>query len=161
LVILYGNLIEHQKVGNYLPEAEAYANWADYELPTEALWEYFAKDGDERHYPWADDFWYTSTQPTYNLSGNVAEWVKDWYNIYPSIEETDPEGPVSGTEKVVRGGSFISGRDDLTTTRRMHYPPEFRTNWLGMRVAKNDVVPEPCYLLFIICQLLFIIWWRK
>ena len=86
----------------------------------------------------------------YNLSGNVAEWVKDWYNTYPSIEETDPEGPVTGTERVIRGGSFIHGRDDLTTTRRMHYPPGFRTSWLGMRVAKNDVIPEPMIGIWIV-----------
>ena len=84
----------------------------------------------------------------YNLSGNVAEWVKDWYNTYPSIEETDPEGPMTGTERVIRGGSFVDGREDLTTTRRMHYPPGFRTNWLGMRVAKNDVVPEPVIIYY-------------
>ncbi len=77
------------------------------------------------------------------MSGNVAEWVKDWYGTYGAATVTDPEGPANGTERVVRGGSFVDGRDDLTTTRRIHFSPEFRTNWLGMRVAKNDVVPEP------------------
>ena len=78
--------------------------------------------------------------------------MKDWYGNYGSAEETDPEGPTAGTERVIRGGSFVHGRDDLTTTRRLHYPPDFRTNWLGMRVAKNDVVPEP----LIVYNLLFI-----
>jgi len=185
----YANSDSEPVVGISYYEAEAYANWSDYELPTESQWEYFAKDGDERHYPWADDFWYTSTQPSfnlcnwklglngytemgftsdgseftryvtsysegkghcghYNLSGNVAEWVKDWYGTYGAATVTDPEGSANGTERVVRGGSFVHERDDLTTTRRMHYSPEFRTNWLGMRVAKNDVVPEGGFLIF-------------
>ncbi len=185
----YANSDSEPVVGISYYEAEAYANWSDYELPTESQWEYFAKDGDERHYPWADDFWYTSTQPSfnlcnwklglngytemgftsdgseftryvtsysegkghcghYNLSGNVAEWVKDWYGTYGAATITDPEGPANGTERVVRGGSFVDGRDDLTTTRRKHFSPEFRTNWLGMRVAKNDIVPEGGFLIF-------------
>ena len=45
--------------------------------------------------------------------------------------------------------------NDTPKTRRMHYPPEFRTNWLGMRIAKNDIVPEPS--LFLILDLGFII----
>ena len=191
------NLANSPVVGISYYEAEAYVNWADYELPTEAEWEYFAKGNDERHYPWADDFWYTSSQPyyylcnwkieyqgyneagftsdgaeyttnvisyspgkghlgNYNLSGNVAEWVYDWYGNYASGNEIDPKGPNSGMEKVVRGGSFVHGRDDLTTTRRMHYSPEFRTNWLGMRVAKNNSVPEPTCILFLINLIIFI-----
>jgi len=195
----YSNSDSEPVVGISYYEAESYCNWSGYELPTEAQWEYFAKNGDN-HYPWADDFWYTSSLPNYNfcnwkigyqnytengftsdgaeftrnvtsysdgkghcghynLSGNVAEWVKDWYGTYPAIEETDPEGPLSGTERVVRGGSFVDVREDLTTTRRMHYPPEFRTNWLGMRVAKNDAVPEP--FLFIIYYLSFLIYYLR
>ena len=196
----YSNSDIESVVGISYYEAEAYCNWANYELPTEAQWEYFAKNGDERYYPWASNFWYTSSQPNYyfcnwkigfegftengytndgsefancvtnysdgkghcghyNLSGNVAEWVKDWYGTYGAVEETDPEGPANGTERVVRGGSFVHGRDDLSTTRRMHYLPEFRTNWLGMRVAKNDIVPEP--IGFLIFNFLFLIYYFK
>jgi len=63
----YSNSDSEPIVGISYYEAEAYCKWADYELPTEAQWEYLAKDSDERHYPWADDFWFTSTQPNYNL----------------------------------------------------------------------------------------------
>jgi formylglycine-generating enzyme required for sulfatase activity len=42
------------------------------------------------------------------MSGNVWEWVWDWYGTYPSTSQTDPRGPTSGSYRVLRGGSFSS-----------------------------------------------------
>ena len=42
----------------------------------------------------------------YDLSGNAEEWVHDFYAPYIGGAETDPVGPATGTDKVIRGGSF-------------------------------------------------------
>lgn len=60
----------------------------------------------------------------YNMLGNVKEFCLDWYDasIYATYPEdqpvVDPRGPASGEERVVRGGSFKSGPEELRSAAR-------------------------------------------
>lgn len=57
-----------------------------------------------------------------NMLGNVAEFCSDWYSpdAYKNLQDgaTDPKGPVSGEEHVVRGGSFKSEPEDVRCASR-------------------------------------------
>lgn len=59
-----------------------------------------------------------------NMAGNVMEYCLDWYseNAYSSLADgaTDPRGPQSGTEHVVRGGSYLDDAADLRSAARNH-----------------------------------------
>lgn len=121
-------------------KANEYCGWLGGRLPTEAEWEYVARAGVENQpYPMSDfskardtanfrgisrNDQYDHVAPVqqfnkndfglYDLSGNVWEWVSDWYSptIYQELSSqpvsVDPTGPATGKEKVIRGGSFDS-----------------------------------------------------
>ncbi len=69
-----------------------------------------------------------------NMSGNVLEYVSDWYapDAYAQtpLEVTNPTGPATGTERVVRGGNFLSEAGELRSAARGHTHTEewFRTD---------------------------------
>jgi formylglycine-generating enzyme required for sulfatase activity len=72
-----------------------------------------------------------------NMAGNVAEWCSDWYfPSYKNHEGSDPTGPEEGIDKVLRGGSYLSGRESLRTTHRLSLDPEIRQPFVGFRCAK-------------------------
>ena len=76
-----------------------------------------------------------------NMSGNVMEWVSDWYDYQyygRSSDFTNPQGPVNGSFKSVRGGSWTHSADELRASyRELFLRPESRNLNLGFRCVKN------------------------
>jgi formylglycine-generating enzyme required for sulfatase activity len=145
-------------------EAEAFCRYVDNRLPTEAEWEKAARGEDERMYPWGNEWDPTrangppkgaQTIPVgsypmgispfgvHDLAGNVWEWVADWYDpaYYASSSANNPTGPLSGTERVFRGGSWFSSRpESVSTTYREHtnsYEFGIRDEMTGFRCARD------------------------
>ena len=110
----------NQRFRGQLPDGYSFA------LPTEAEWEYAASGGNKTRactYSGSNNLsdvgWYKDNSNgikhavglkkanelgLYDMSGNVREWCADWYGIYRSSSQTDPQGPSSGSYRVVRGG---------------------------------------------------------
>ncbi len=111
----------------------------------------------ECEHSWADESFrdrYTRTAPVgtypdgqsvygvFDMAGNAAEWVADWYakDYYPISSVENPFGPEFGTYRVLRGGSWYSRKLDVRTFVRSHLRPETAYNYTGFRCA-SSVVP--------------------
>jgi formylglycine-generating enzyme required for sulfatase activity len=75
----------------------------------------------------------------HDMSGNVWEWVNDWYgaSYYSSSPATNPPGPASGDRRVVRGGSWVTPSQLLTASIRDNAYPDLTNINLGFRVVRN------------------------
>jgi formylglycine-generating enzyme required for sulfatase activity len=73
----------------------------------------------------------------YDMSGNVFEWCWDRYsNTVSTGTATDPTGPTSGANRVIRGGSWHRGESDCAVAYRGGYDnPNYRVNYIGFRVV--------------------------
>ncbi len=145
-------LTERERLAGRLPEGYVYR------LPTEAEWEYAARggrQGRETTYAGSDDVdevaWYRINRRDranpvgtkaanelglHDMSGNVWEWVHDWYRAsYRGLGTVDPVGPARGTNRVYRGGSFWESADYCRVALRVRGCPSFKFADIGFRVV--------------------------
>jgi formylglycine-generating enzyme required for sulfatase activity len=124
----------------------------EFELPTEAQWEYACRAGTTGPYGGTgvlDEMgWYGGnsgrvTHPVgekkanawgfHDMHGNVWEWCKDFYEEYPRGEVVDPLGPRGGANRVTRGGSFLLGGTECRSAFRIGLNPKDRNFSRGFR----------------------------
>ena len=128
-----------------------------FRLPTEAEWEYAARGGNKSlHYKYSGSgnigkvAWYTENSGNsthavgtktanelgiYDMSGNVWEWCSDWYGSYSAGAQTNPQGPSSGSRRVLRGGSWGYGAWDCRVSNRYSIDPGFSYSYYGLRLV--------------------------
>lgn len=150
---------KHPVVGVTWYGAIAYAKWIGKRLPSEAEWEIAAYGGlEDTLYPTGDDieksqanFFSSDTTPVmsyvpnayglYDMAGNVYEWCHDWYgyNYYEiSMQEPEnPQGPLQGVYRVLRGGCWKSLKEDLRCSRRHRNNPGTVNSTYGFRCAAD------------------------
>jgi formylglycine-generating enzyme required for sulfatase activity len=138
-----------------------------FRLPTEAEWEYACRAGTQTpfyfgeninpdivnydgNYPYkngAKGIYRQKTTPVgsfpanlfglFDMHGNVWEWCQDWYFSYPTTPVTNPGGPLIGSTRVGRGGSWDYGARGCRSAGRSDYGPGDRGSGIGLRLSRT------------------------
>lgn len=142
----------------FLAKLNFKARGTHYSLPTEAQWEYAARagtpgrfsfDGVETDLPKYGNCgksgrltpvgsFRKNPLGLYDMYGNVSEWVADWDGPLPESPVVDPTGPVTGTEKVRRGGSFDYEKY-CDSVYRSSSKPGTRNEAYGFRIVRDSI----------------------
>ena len=126
-------------------------------MPTEAEWEYAARANTGHKYIFSGSnlvgnvAWTknnvdnqshkvgqlkSNSLGLFDLSGNVTEWCSDWYEEEQSpTPQINPTGPASGTDRVLRGGSWVLDLQYAQVSKRFCRVPDFRTLGHGVRLV--------------------------
>ncbi len=151
------NVSWNEIVNTFLPELNRLTG-LKFRLPTEAEWEFAARGGNKsKGYKYSgsnklvDVGWYWNNSDAsvhsvatknpnelgiYDMSGNVWEWCQDYFvPSYPSEPVANPTGPETGTEHVMRGGSWDNMPVNLRVGHRCANPSDYKWENIGLRVA--------------------------
>lgn len=129
-----------------------------YRLPTEAEWEFAARAGTKtpfshgenindlnfyawtinngNHHPHEVATLKPNSDGIYDMHGNIWEWVHDWWSeTFPPFS-VNPQGPPTGQERILRGGSCANMAPDSRSARRLPYHPNSQRNFAGFRLVR-------------------------
>ena len=124
-----------------------------YRLPTEAQLAYACRAGTTGDYTGDIDAiaWYIknsgqTTHPVgtkqpnawglFDMEGNVFAWCGDWFaDRLPGGEVTNPHGPLMGSYRVIRGGSWLADAGDCRSSSRGNCDPRAHYNFIGIRLS--------------------------
>jgi formylglycine-generating enzyme required for sulfatase activity len=150
-----------QKLTNRERAAGRIFDKQEYRLPTEAEWEYAARAGTTGPYYgnldaiawWLGNFSVNNNGQMrsvkqraanawglHDMLGNVKEWCSDWYGDYPTQSVSDPRGPYSGSDRVLRGGGWLDDASVVRAARRLRGRPDGSMQDLGFRPALSWVL---------------------
>lgn len=130
-----------------------------FRLPTEAEWEFAARGGLQSKngkyagsdlidkVAWYNEDWDTGTHKVaskdanelglYDMSGNIYEWCQDWFGRYEEGDQTNPQGPPTGKNRVLRGGSWFVIGNYCRISNRSGSLPDSRFIHIGFRLAMS------------------------